>query len=1195
MPDMDLQKQTFKDPLDVVYYYDIVEPYEPVASASALDSVQVVSNSGNIGTWEISEKTLASGNVTLDAYNEQIRLGAATAPGTGIGVFIGLDGATGYDFRAGDPAGDYVWWDASAATLTISGTLSATTLIGGEIHIPDIDTTASSFHTNTTGTSWWGATQTNFNADANNAPAWINASGAARFASVTITGSSSAGGWNIIDGYIYNLQSGTPTAIPNDGVVLASGNEAMTIYEGTAARVIAGYLSASVYGLRVFATDGSTVIFEASDTRQVMAGWSFTDTSLYNLATGTPAASPNNGLVLTANATPSVIAYEGTAIRARMGYLSAGVFGFLGFATDGTTKIFEMSDTQQMVGGWFFTDTVLRTGATDAASNVLIDSANSLFRLGPTTGDYITLDGANLRMRSSNYVSGALGAGFTLEPDLFEVGNASIRGRLQMATFVANSISAVNGDLAIIQGSDTLTVDMTALDASTITIDGDMTLAVNDRIRIKEGANDEWMIVTVDNGGNNYTVTRDAAGVYAADTNPVWTTGSTVVNYGPSGAGGLFLTASDTNAPFISVFTHAGSPWSATTTRARLGNLNGYLGYVADIYGLGIGSSGAGEANITIEPTNGIQMRSGTTTLFQIDMSGSSTIGGWVLGATSFTDAAGVVGISSAVTGGDDIRIWSGDATPANAEFRVYESGAMVASSATITGAITATSGSITGAFTIGTSGTFSSGQTAYDTGTGWWMEYNGGTPRVSLGNSSGNKLTWDGTSLTIAGALSASTIDIGGADASSFHVDIDGNMWLGAATFAAAPAKVSNAGAATFASITLSTNVVLSGLQAGSSVDGQYLAAASVVSAAVNVALRGWTQDCAFSVTDADTVAWGAGTFTASDGTAYSIGASNTGNMAAKTYIYLDIGTSTTAYQVSTTATDAVGNGKVLVAIAQNATGEATFMLLNNNSYNIDAANIVAGSITANEIAGSTITADKMNVSQLSAIAADLGTINAGTVTGATIQTASSGDRFVMTSSTFRGIETGGNVIFEIVLSGGNAGDVIMGDDATSQYAMWDDSAGTFTVNGSAVSHVNLFGDGSDGAVTISANTTLTRDMFYTTLGVSTTFALHTAGYRVFAKTSITTTGTGSIDNNGEAGAASATGGDGGGVSAGSTTGGFMGGGGAGGNGSTGAGTNGTNRSNVFGGGAGGNSGAAGVNSGGTGGTVAAPSATFC
>lgn len=127
------------------------------------------------------------------------------------------------------------------------------------------------------------------------------------------------------------------------------------------------------------------------------------------------------------------------------------------------------------------------------------------------------------------------------------------------------------------------------------------------------------------------------------------------------------------------------------------------------------------------------------------------------------------------------------------------------------------------------------------------------------------------------------------------------------------------------------------------------------------NIALRGWEQTCVFTATDADTVTWGAGTFTASNGDSYSILTGNTGNMTAKTYIYLNIAVSTTAYQTTTTATTAVGDGKVLIAIAQNNTTEAIFMLLNNNSYNIDAANIVAGSITANEIQAGAVIASKI------------------------------------------------------------------------------------------------------------------------------------------------------------------------------------------------------------------------------------------
>lgn len=46
-------------------------------------------------------------------------------------------------------------------------------------------------------------------------------------------------------------------------------------------------------------------------------------------------------------------------------------------------------------------------------------------------------------------------------------------------------------------------------------------------------------------------------------------------------------------------------------------------------------------------------------------------------------------------------------------------------------------------------------GQTEYDTGTGFWIGLDtDGIPKLSIGNSAGNKLTWDGSSLAISGSL---------------------------------------------------------------------------------------------------------------------------------------------------------------------------------------------------------------------------------------------------------------------------------------------------------------------------------------------------------------------------------------------------------------------------------------------------------
>jgi len=49
-----------------------------------------------------------------------------------------------------------------------------------------------------------------------------------------------------------------------------------------------------------------------------------------------------------------------------------------------------------------------------------------------------------------------------------------------------------------------------------------------------------------------------------------------------------------------------------------------------------------------------------------------------------------------------------------------------------------------------------------------------------------------------------------------------------------------------------------------------------------------------------------------------------------------------------------------------------------------------------------------------------------------------------------------------------------------------------------------SIYGSGMDGNVTISANTTLTRDMFYNNLTVNAGYTLDTAGYKVFVRNTL-------------------------------------------------------------------------------------------
>jgi len=250
-------------------------------------------------------------------------------------------------------------------------------------------------------------------------------------------------------------------------------------------------------------------------------------------------------------------------------------------------------------------------GATTITSaNITLDQGNDKI-----TVNTLTIDGANNRIRSGNYVSGAAGAGFTLEPDLLEVGNIAARGIIRTAVFQKDVVSAVGGNLMVLP-ADLLSTDMTAADASTLTIEGNETFAVGDFLRIKDGIDDEWFEVTNIGAAPTYTATRDKAADYGADANPIWKKGASVVNYKQSGDGGLLLTSSEANAPYLSIFTHAGAPWTTITTNVREGNLNGYAGYAADTYGW---ASYIDATNyIKIDAANGIRM-SGTITIGEAD------------------------------------------------------------------------------------------------------------------------------------------------------------------------------------------------------------------------------------------------------------------------------------------------------------------------------------------------------------------------------------------------------------------------------------------------------------------------------------------------------------------------------------------------------------------------------------------------
>lgn len=302
-----------------------------------------------------------------------------------------------------------------------------------------------------------------------------------------------------------------------------------------------------------------------------------------------------------------------------------------------------------------------------------------------------------------------------------------------------------------------------------------------------------------------------------------------------------------------------------------------------------------------------------------------------------------------------------------------------------------------------------------YLTGAGFFVGKHSGTYKLHIGNPAGDFLSWSGSALSITGSLTATSITatsgtIGGftlgattLTATNLILDSSGQritlgssndiiildaddatyrLWIGNATAASAPFRVTKAGVATAANF--------------------FLTGGDIASTVYDKAVQGWTSNIAFTSTDNDTVSWGAGSIRMQDGTTYSISSGNTGNMGALTYIYLDPAVSITVLQTTTTYSTASGDDKVLIAIAQNhASAGASVIPLGGGQPLINGGDqITALSIVAGNIAASTITAGKLSVTELSAISANLGTITAGTVTAATIRTAASGARVEMNAT---------------------------------------------------------------------------------------------------------------------------------------------------------------------------------------------------
>jgi hypothetical protein len=194
-----------------------------------------------------------------------------------------------------------------------------------------------------------------------------------------------------------------------------------------------------------------------------------------------------------------------------------------------------------------------------------------------------------------------------------------------------------------------------------------------------------------------------------------------------------------------------------------------------------------------------------------INVSEGGTIGGWRVLTSSLADLAGVVGMSSAVTGGDDIRFFAGHATPSSAPFRVTEAGVLTAASGTVGGWTLGASTLTGGNATLASSGNLTLG-TGNDVAR---LSADDATYRLWIGNATAGsapfRVTTGGavtaTSGTIGGWTLGATALTSGSGASRVGLDSGGSnpaFYAGSETPGSAPFRVTPAGAVTATNATI-------------------------------------------------------------------------------------------------------------------------------------------------------------------------------------------------------------------------------------------------------------------------------------------------------------------------------------------------------------------------------------------------------
>lgn len=235
---------------------------------------------------------------------------------------------------------------------------------------------------------------------------------------------------------------------------------------------------------------------------------------------------------------------------------------------------------------------------------------------------------------------------------------------LWVETLVAQETIATIGGRVLVGPTTTLTRDLGSGDTTIYVKHNQM--ASGDRAYMEANGSVEFFAITssyteiTPNEEYSYTVTRDLDGTGANQ----WYAGDAIFNTGTTGDGWIDLysvqsmKAGVTQAgPSIVGNVRNSATYNDWGERWAIGNLNGLYGYGVDTYGAAFGQYASGKANITIDATNGLRLRSYTTDILQIKNSDGL---GYIVGPLYLDSAGGIFqGTGTFASPTTGLKIWN--------------------------------------------------------------------------------------------------------------------------------------------------------------------------------------------------------------------------------------------------------------------------------------------------------------------------------------------------------------------------------------------------------------------------------------------------------------------------------------------------------------------------------------------------------